>query len=120
MPTQVVIADDHPLMRSAIRQAVEFTLQGVQILETGHFDGLMSTLSARPKSIGLAVIDLSMPGMSGFVGLAATRSRFPSIPMLILSATEDSATVNRALQLGASASSPNLPPPRKYHRLFAR
>ncbi|OLP45079.1 response regulator transcription factor [Rhizobium oryziradicis] len=97
----IIIADDHPLFRGALRQAVS-GMEGTQrIIEAGTFD------EARKAAISHAdtdvmLLDLAMPGISGFSGLMALRAEFCSLPIIICSATDDATTIRRALELGAS------------------
>jgi len=108
MPRQVLIADDHPLMRSALRQAVAQAFPGVDVLEAARYDQLHASLkSAMPE---LVLLDLHMPGMSGFIGLMMLRSEHPGIPVIVVSAAEDPATIQRAIDYGASGFVPKSAP----------
>ena len=75
MPQQVLIADDHPLMRSALRQAVAQAFPGVEVLEAARYDELRGMLDGAAPD--LVLLDLHMPGMSGFIGLMMLRSERP-------------------------------------------
>jgi DNA-binding NarL/FixJ family response regulator len=108
MPQQVLIADDHPLMRSALAQAVTQAFPGVEVLEAARFDDLGAALeTAAPE---LVLLDLHMPGMSGFIGLMMLRAEHPEIPVIVVSASEDAATVRRSLDYGASGFVPKSAP----------
>ncbi|MGL1344656.1 response regulator, partial [Vibrio parahaemolyticus] len=65
--THLVIADDHPLFRDALRQAVAGVLTSATISEAGSFDDLTALLE-RDSEVDLILLDLSMPGISGFSG----------------------------------------------------
>ena len=67
-----VIADDHPLFRGALRQALLGIDDRSRILEVGDFEGTKA-LIARSEEIDLVLLDLSMPGVSGLSGLVALR-----------------------------------------------
>ena len=96
-----IIADDHPLFRGALRQAVT-GIDGEQtIIEAGDFEAARKAAAAHPDA-ELLLLDLSMPGVSGFSGLMALRAEFASLPIVIVSASDDPTTVRRALYLGAS------------------
>ena len=56
------------------------------------------------------LLDLHMPGMSGFIGLMMLRSEHPAIPVIVVSAAEDAATVQRSLDYGASGFVPKSAP----------
>ena len=97
----IIIADDHPLFRGALKQAVE-GLAGEQfILEAGDFDDARRVARETPEA-DLMLLDLAMPGMSGFSGLMSLRAEFSGLPIVIVSASDDSGTVRKALELGAS------------------
>lgn len=96
-----VIADDHPLFRGALRQALLGIDDHSRILEVGDFEGTKA-LIASSEEIDLVLLDLSMPGVSGLSGLVALRGMDASLPIVIVSAHDDAATIRRALELGAS------------------
>jgi DNA-binding NarL/FixJ family response regulator len=96
-----VIADDHPLFRGALRQALMGIDDRSRILEVGDFEGTKA-LIAGSEEIDLVLLDLSMPGVSGLSGLVALRGMDASLPIVIVSAHDDAATIRRALELGAS------------------
>ena len=103
--THLVIADDHPLFRDALRQAVASVIAGVKIDEAGSFEDLTALLE-RGVEADLILLDLSMPGISGFSGLIYLRAQYPAIPVVIVSATDDGATIRRSLDFGASGFIP--------------
>lgn len=97
----IIIADDHPLFRGALRQAIG-GMEGAHVItEAGDFTAAHDAASNNPGA-DLLLLDLAMPGASGFSGLMALRAEFPNLPVVVVSASDDSATVHRALQLGAS------------------
>jgi DNA-binding NarL/FixJ family response regulator len=106
----ILIADDHPLMRAALRQTVAQAFPGSLILEAGSFDQAMEAIAAQGGAIDLILLDLHMPGMNGFIGLFLMRGEYPAIPVVIVSALEDPATVHRALGYGASGFVPKSAP----------
>jgi DNA-binding NarL/FixJ family response regulator len=101
----IIIADDHPLFRGALRQAVGSLLPGSKVIEAGGLDELTATLE-RDKDIDLVLLDLTMPGVQGFSGLLYLRAQFPQVPVVIVSAHEDVAVIRRALEFGASGFVP--------------
>ncbi len=107
--SSLVIVDDHPLFRGAMRQALsggESPLSGeAEILEAGDFSALQALLDQRAE-IDLVLLDLAMPGVSGFSGLLTLRAEYAATPVVIVSATEDPATIRRALDFGASGFVP--------------
>ena len=103
--TSLVIADDHPLFRDALRQAVGAVLDNAKIDEAGSFEDLTGLLE-RESDVDLILLDLAMPGVSGFNGLIYLRAQHPSIPVIVVSATDDAATIRRSLDFGASGFIP--------------
>ncbi len=103
--THLVIADDHPLFRDALRQAVAGVLTSAKIDEAGSFEDLTKLLE-QTSDVDLILLDLSMPGISGFSGLIYLRAQYPAIPVVIVSASDDSATIRRSLDFGASGFIP--------------
>lgn len=97
----IIIADDHPLFRGALRQAVDGIEGQVTIVEAGDFDAARKAAAEHPDA-DLLLLDLAMPGVSGFSGLMAMRAEFYSLPIAIVSATDDPITIHRAIELGAS------------------
>ena len=99
---KIIIADDHPLFRGALRQALHDIADGTSvIIEAGTFEAAREATQAHPDA-DLLLLDLSMPGVSGFSGLMSLRSEICSLPIIIVSASDDTATIRRALELGAS------------------
>jgi DNA-binding NarL/FixJ family response regulator len=101
--THLVIADDHPLFRDALRQAVASVVSSATIDEAGSFDQLTALLE-RDSDVDL--IDLTMPGISGFSGLIYLRAQYPAIPVVIVSASDDVGTIRKSLDFGASGFIP--------------
>jgi DNA-binding NarL/FixJ family response regulator len=105
----VLVADDHPLVRGALRQAVAQCLSSARVLEADTVDGARQKLSEQP-GIDLLLLDLHMPDAHGFAGLFAIRAEFPSIPVIVVSATEDTQTMRRAIDYGAAGFVPKSTP----------
>ena len=93
-PTRLVIADDHPLFRDALRHAVAGVVTSAKIDEAGSFDELTSMLE-QDSEVDLILLDLTMPGVSGFSGLIYLRAQYPAIPVVIVSASDDIGTIRR-------------------------
>ncbi|MCT7378593.1 response regulator transcription factor [Chelativorans salis] len=96
-----VVADDHPLFRGALQQALAGFGADCAILEAGDFDSVKE-LIAEDAEIDLVLLDLAMPGASGLSGLIALRGFSPAMPIVVVSAYDDPQTIRRALELGAS------------------
>jgi DNA-binding NarL/FixJ family response regulator len=100
-----VIADDHPLFRGALKEAVGNQFSGAQVFEAGGFEDLQ-TLLEREGDIDLVLLDLAMPGVRGFSGLLYLRAQFPGVPVVIVSATEEADVIRRCMEFGASGFLP--------------
>src|SRR6202140_5478197 len=103
--TRLVIADDHPLFRDALRQAVATVVATAKIDEAGSFEELTALLE-QDSDVDLILLDLTMPGISGFSGLIYLRAQYPAIPGVIVSASDDVGTIRRSLDFGASGFIP--------------
>ncbi|WP_339843108.1 response regulator transcription factor [uncultured Halopseudomonas sp.] len=101
----ILIADDHPLFRSALRQALVAADAQVQLTEVGSITELQGSLEKR-DTWDLVLLDLNMPGAYGFSGLVLLRGQYPHIPVVVISAQEESSVVNRARDFGASGFIP--------------
>ena len=91
--------------RDALRGTVAHVVAFAAIEEAGSFDELTRRLE-QDSEVDLVLLDLSMPGVSGFSGLIYLRSQFPAVPVVIVSASDDAETVRRSLEFGASGFIP--------------
>jgi DNA-binding NarL/FixJ family response regulator len=96
-----LIADDHPLFRGALKQALAGTGNAATILEAGDFESAKSLVAAN-EDLDLVLLDLTMPGAAGLSGLISLRGMHATVPLVVVSAHDDAQTIRRALQLGAS------------------
>jgi DNA-binding NarL/FixJ family response regulator len=101
----LVIADDHPLFRGALREAVTGLFGRAEVAEAGTFEEV-SELLERGGDVDLILLDLRMPGMRGFSGLMYLRAQYPSLPIVVVSATDDPAVIRRCIDFGASGFIP--------------
>ncbi len=104
MPT-LLIADDHPLFRAALRGAAADAVAQLSVLETDSLEGVLTLLEAHPE-VDLVLLDLHMPGNHGLAGLAAVRAQFPAVAVVVVSANDDPQVVRRALDHGAAGYLP--------------
>jgi DNA-binding NarL/FixJ family response regulator len=102
---RLVIADDHPLFRGALREAVSGLFERVDIAEAGSFDEVAKLLD-RGGDVDLILLDLAMPGVRGFSGLLYLRAQYPSVPVVVVSANDDPAVIRRCMDFGASGFIP--------------
>lgn len=102
---RLLIADDHPLFRAALRGAAADAVAGLIVHEAESLDGVLATLE-READIDLVLLDLHMPGNHGLAGLAAVRAQFPHVAVVVVSANDDPRVVRRALDHGAAGYLP--------------
>ncbi|WP_028482680.1 response regulator [Pseudovibrio exalbescens] len=100
-----IIADDHPLFRGAMKQTIEKLFAAATISEVGSLEEVTETLD-REEDVDLVFLDLTMPGMRGFSGLMYLRAQYVGVPVLVVSATEDPATIRSCIEFGASGFIP--------------
>ncbi|ESR26425.1 response regulator transcription factor [Lutibaculum baratangense] len=97
---RILIADDHPLFRDALRNALTVLWPGVEIAEAGSLDELAARIEAW-REVDLVLLDLAMPGVRGFSGLLFLRAQFPEVPVIVVSAHDEPNVVRRSLEFGA-------------------
>ncbi len=102
---RLVIADDHPLFRGALREAVTGLFERVDIAEAGTFNEVAELLE-RGGDVDLVLLDLTMPGVRGFSGLMYLRAQYPGVPVIVVSANDDPAAIRRCMEFGASGFIP--------------
>ena len=99
-PTRVLLVDDHALVRAGIRALID-TLDGVEVVaEAGN--GREALQQVEKSAPDLVLLDLTMPGMSGFEVLEQIVHRSPEVRVIILTMHEAGEYTTRALRLGAA------------------
>jgi len=101
----IIIIDDHPLFRDALRQALSENFSDLKISEAGSLEGVSSALEENTET-DLVLLDLAMPGVKGFSGLMYLRAQYPEIPVVVVSANEDPTAIRRCIEFGASGFIP--------------
>ena len=101
----LLIADDHPLFRGALREAVNGLFERADVAEAGTFEEVTELLE-RGGDVDLILLDLRMPGVRGFSGLMYLRAQYPSVPIVVVSANDDPAVIRRCMEFGASGFIP--------------
>lgn len=102
----IIIADDHPLFRNALRQALSITFANTQWFEADSAVALQALLENSDISYDLVMLDLQMPGSHGYSTLIHLRSHFSELPVVVISAHEDNITISRALHYGSAGFIP--------------
>ncbi|PIQ38729.1 MAG: DNA-binding response regulator [Lysobacterales bacterium CG17_big_fil_post_rev_8_21_14_2_50_64_11] len=101
----ILIADDHPLFREALRGAVQRLLPDAVLIEADSAATLLALADAHPNA-DLLLLDLNMPGSHGFSTLIHLRGNQPQLPVIVVSAREEPAIIRRALDHGAAGFIP--------------
>lgn len=96
----ILIVDDHPLFRHALIQAVRYSLPQAQIYETAAVNEFYERLESGAEP-DLVLLDLNLPGASGFSALVHVRAQYPSLPIIVVSAHEETSIIQRAIAHGA-------------------
>ncbi|GAB4197845.1 MAG: response regulator transcription factor [Wenzhouxiangellaceae bacterium] len=104
-PGKLLVADDHPLFRSALVASISRYLPDWQFVEAHSFSDLQQALSGHADA-DLVLMDLHMPGATGLSGLAFVCGHYPALPVVMISANDDPAVIRRALDDGAAGFIP--------------
>ncbi len=97
---KILVADDHALIREALRHVLKELDGNVTVLEAGDGDSACRQVNEH-VDLDLLLLDLNLPGTDGFATLAELRREHAALPIVILSAQEDATTMRAALDRGA-------------------
>lgn len=100
MMNELLIADDHPLFREALRGLIAKLYPSTAIYEADNISSLYLLVEDRPNA-DLLLLDLNMPGAAGYSALVHLRSQQPQLPIVVISAHEDPVLIRRAIDHGA-------------------
>jgi DNA-binding NarL/FixJ family response regulator len=114
----ILIVDDHPLFRHALIQAVRYSLPQAQISETAAVNEFYERLENGPEP-DLVLLDLNLPGASGFSALVHVRAQYPAIPIIVF-LHEDASIIQRAIAHGAMGYIPKSAHPSHIGKQFAK
>ena len=101
----ILVADDHALVRGGLTLLIDMAKPGSQVIEANSIERVNELLSQSP-SVDLILLDLMMPGMQGIDGIRSLSSKWPDVPIIIVSVTEDANTIRQALAAGAAGYIP--------------
>lgn len=93
-----LVADDHDVYRAGISQLLQSALGLTEIVQAGTFDDALDHLAS--KDFGLALFDLDMPGMHGPETLREVRLTYPSLKLIVISATTDASVIKVTEAIG--------------------
>lgn len=95
----LLIADDHPLYRDALKGALNIGFSDITILESSDVNSTVSTL--QENEVDLLLLDLHMPGSSDLFGFLHIQKQFTDLPIAVISGTEDASLISKIVGLGA-------------------
>lgn len=95
----LLIADDHPLYRDALRGALSTSLSELTLLEASDLSETVDVLES--QDVDLLLLDLHMPGSQDLFGLLHVRKLFPDVPVAVVSGTEDASIISKIVGVGA-------------------
>ncbi|MGI9523792.1 MAG: response regulator [Hyphomicrobiaceae bacterium] len=98
---RLIIVDDHALYRNAATSALAPHFATCEILNASTFAELEGLLSSDPD-IDLVLLDLNLPDVEGMHGLRRLRSRYPGLPVAVMSGSDDRRLMRSAIEIGAS------------------
>ncbi|MDV3467585.1 response regulator transcription factor [Stenotrophomonas sp. C3(2023)] len=105
----LLVADDHPLLRAAVVHSLRESLPQVRVREVASAEALEQALDA-DADLDLVLLDLTMPGAHGFSALLHVRGAHPDVPVVILSSNDHPRVIRRAQQFGAAGFIPKSAP----------
>lgn len=100
-PLKVLIADDHPLILTALRRALEDS-DGIEVVGQASTKQQLLALVERRRP-AVVLLDLRMPDVSGTEHIEELTTTWPEVKVVVLSASDDRPSVDAALRAGASA-----------------
>ena len=104
-PMHILLVDDHPLFRSGIRGVIAELATTVQPAEVSSCEEALAAIHAG-SDFALILLDLNLPGMDGMTGLSKLRDAAPATPIVVLSASENTAKIKQAIGAGAKGYIP--------------
>jgi len=111
----ILMADDHPMFRIALRHVLTGHHEQFRITEVSSQGALEGAILS--EEFDLALVDLMMPGATGFSSLVYLRCERPELPVIVISSAEDPRTLRRAQQFGAAAFVPKSASPERMNQV---
>lgn len=102
---KLLVVEDHALVREGLVRLLGQIEKDAAVFESADFESALSVLDNEGE-FDLLLLDLALPGIDGFAGLDILRRRYPAMPVAVVSAFDDTPTVTRVLNLGASGFIP--------------
>lgn len=102
---KLLVVEDHALVREGLVRLLGQMEEGATVFESADFESALNLLDGEGE-YDLVLLDLALPGIDGFAGLDILRRRYPAMPVAVVSAFDDTPTITRVLNLGASGFIP--------------
>ncbi len=100
MKIKVLLADDHALFRDGMRYVLQQLAEEVEIIDTGNFAEALQMVNVHPD-LDLALLDLNMPDSQGVPSLQLFHQRFPDVPLVVISGSDQREDIENVMNLGA-------------------
>ncbi len=97
---KLLLVDDHALFREGVALLLASLEPNVEVLQAGSCESAMELIAAS-AGIEIVLMDLQLPGASGLEAIRLLRDRYPELPVVAVSSSEDKETVLQALDAGA-------------------
>jgi DNA-binding NarL/FixJ family response regulator len=97
---KILLADDHTLFREAMLHPLRQLDEHAEIFQAGTATQAL-TIAEQKNDLDLVLLDLNMPGMDGLTAVMTFRDRFPELPLVVLSASEEHENIQAVLDAGA-------------------
>ncbi|MDH4982313.1 response regulator transcription factor [Hyphomicrobium sp. D-2] len=101
MPTNILIVDDHPLFVEALELVIQNAFSDAAISKAVSIETARAVLDEE-SGFDLVLLDLSMPDTRGLEGVIELRTRYPKVPIVVVSALEDARIIHEVLQCGVA------------------
>ena len=101
---RILLADDHPLFREGVKPVLVKLDDDIDLIEAIDYPSAFDAMHRAENlngGVDLALLDLYMPGMDGIEGVIRFRAAFPEIPVVVLSASEETQNIQKLLAAGA-------------------
>ena len=102
----VLVVDDHSFIHETLGAVARAALPGAEVHAETSLSGALARASRLRESLALVLLDLGLPGCSGIEALTRFREALPGLRVVVISATEDAASVEAAIQAGAAGYIP--------------
>lgn len=116
---KVLIADDHPIVRTSLAQLLRVVDDSATIVEASNYSEALELVVAN-EDLDLVLLDLRMPGMPPFDGLRELIAKRTDVPVVIVSAIDNRENALRAIEFGAMGYIPKTMAPAEFEKLLRR